>query len=94
LLHFSGIGKMQDQKNKESSMRELTFNEVNAIAAAGSFSYGELTGAVVAGAITGGMTGSLVGGLGAGPGAVAGAAIGGMGYTAGKLVKYMFDNSN
>ncbi|GAB3371485.1 hypothetical protein GCM10027431_20410 [Lysobacter rhizosphaerae] len=71
-------------------MRELTFNEIEAVSGA-EVTRGGIVASAISGAAVGGATGALVGGIGAGPGALAGAITTVAGYMLFETIKDMLD---
>lgn len=71
-------------------MRELTFNEVEAVSGA-EVTSGGLIASAVAGGITGGLAGATAAGVGAIPGALGGAMLGVISYTLYEGIKDLID---
>ncbi|OJU30622.1 MAG: hypothetical protein BGN91_14870 [Nitrobacter sp. 62-13] len=66
--------------NDNAAIRELSIEELDSVAGA-KFSWGDLVGAMAAGAATGAAGGAAAtGGPGAVPGAIGGGLLGGIGY--------------
>jgi hypothetical protein len=71
---------MTHDTNGNAAIRELSIEELDSIAGA-KFSWGDLVGAMAAGAATGAAGGAAAtGGPGAAPGALGGGLLGGIGY--------------
>jgi hypothetical protein len=67
-------------KHDDLVNRELSIEELEAIAAGSPWSWRGLGASIVAGGVGGGMGGAVVGGVGALPGAIGGGCIGGITY--------------